>query len=92
MTDLNAESEPLPIRPVKEEWMGHKVSSLLFIDYLFFQTSNQILVLHFIINLNTHVKFSIQGIVEAAAYVHRRLKEEDLLGRAFNLTKVFNSK
>ena len=29
-----------------------------------------------------------QGIVEAAAYVHRRLKEEDLLGRAFNLTKV----
>ena len=41
------------------------------------------------INLNTHVKFSIQGIVEAAAYVHRRLKEEDLLGRAFNLTKVF---
>ena len=35
MTDLNAESEPLPIRPVKEEWMGHKVSSLFFIDYSF---------------------------------------------------------
>ena len=30
----------------------------------------------------------LQGIVDAAAYVHRRLKEEDLLGRAFNLTKV----
>ena len=43
-------------------------------------------------NLDIYAKFSIQGIVEAAAYVHRRLKEEDLLGRAFNLTKVFNSK
>ena len=39
-------------------------------------------------NLDIYAKFSIQGIVEAAAYVHRRLKEEDLLGRAFNLTKV----
>ena len=25
LTDLNAEGEPLPIRPVNEEWMGHKV-------------------------------------------------------------------
>ena len=28
MTDLNAESEPLPIRPVREEWMGHKVMKI----------------------------------------------------------------
>ena len=25
ITDLNAEGEPLPIRPVNEDWMGHKV-------------------------------------------------------------------
>ena len=25
ITDLNAEGEPLPIRPVNEEWIGHKV-------------------------------------------------------------------
>ena len=25
VTDLNAEGEPLPIRPINEEWIGHKV-------------------------------------------------------------------
>ena len=25
ITDLNAEGEPLPIKPVNEDWMGHKV-------------------------------------------------------------------
>ena len=25
MTDLNAESELLPLQPVREEWKGHKV-------------------------------------------------------------------
>ena len=29
LTDLNAEGEPLPIRPVNEEWMGHKVFYIL---------------------------------------------------------------
>ena len=25
VTDLNAEGEPLPIRPINEDWLGHKV-------------------------------------------------------------------
>ncbi len=25
ITDLNAEGEPLPIRPINEDWIGHKV-------------------------------------------------------------------
>ena len=29
MTDLNAESELLPLQPVREEWKGHKVSLFL---------------------------------------------------------------
>ena len=28
MTDLNAESELLPLQPVREEWKGHKVAQL----------------------------------------------------------------
>lgn len=26
ITDLNAEGEPIPINPPKEDWIGHKVS------------------------------------------------------------------
>jgi len=29
MTDLNAEAEPLPLNPVREDWLGHKVEVLL---------------------------------------------------------------
>lgn len=51
ITDLNAEGEPLPIRPVNEEWIGHK------------------------------------GMVDAAAYIYKKLKEEHLLTKAFNWDK-----
>ena len=38
MTDLNAESEFLPLQPVREEWKGHKVGklnvSLIFDEFL----------------------------------------------------------
>ncbi|XP_076045042.1 uncharacterized protein LOC143027590 [Oratosquilla oratoria] len=47
VTDLNAESEPLPMDAVKEDWLGHK------------------------------------GMVNAAEYIRRKLREGDLLNRAF---------
>lgn len=30
ITDLNAESETLPLNPPKEDWLGHKVKALNF--------------------------------------------------------------
>ena len=32
ITDLNAEGEPLPIRPINEDWIGHKVSPLVTVS------------------------------------------------------------
>jgi len=47
ITDLNAEGEPLPLNPPKEDWLGHKVNFFLFfllycLVYLkhFFKTYN----------------------------------------------------
>ncbi|XP_059079091.1 diacylglycerol lipase-alpha-like isoform X2 [Tigriopus californicus] len=51
ITDLNAEGEPLPIRPVNEDWIGHK------------------------------------GMVDVAAYVYRKLKDDHLLTKAFGWNK-----
>lgn len=47
ITDLNAESEPLPMDTIKEDWLGHK------------------------------------GMVSAAEYIRRKLREDDILNRAF---------
>ena len=30
LTDLKAEPEPIPIEPIKEDWLGHKVRPLCF--------------------------------------------------------------
>jgi hypothetical protein len=29
ITDLNAEGEPLPLNPPREDWLGHKVSHVI---------------------------------------------------------------
>ncbi|XP_037774367.1 diacylglycerol lipase-alpha-like [Penaeus monodon] len=47
ITDLNAESEPLPMDTIKDDWLGHK------------------------------------GMVSAAEYIRRKLREDDILNRAF---------
>ncbi|XP_047740268.1 diacylglycerol lipase-alpha isoform X2 [Hyalella azteca] len=47
ITDLNAESEPLPMDTVKDDWLGHK------------------------------------GMVQAAVYIRTKLREEQLLEKAF---------
>ena len=40
ITDLNAEGEPLPIRPINEDWIGHKVGHIFsFLHFLFFLIS-----------------------------------------------------
>ncbi|KAK3855217.1 hypothetical protein Pcinc_038364, partial [Petrolisthes cinctipes] len=52
VTDLNAESEPLPLDEIKEDWLGHK------------------------------------GMVFAAEYIRRKLREDNILGRAFNFDTV----
>ncbi|XP_071524399.1 diacylglycerol lipase-alpha-like, partial [Panulirus ornatus] len=47
ITDLNAESEPLPMDTIKEDWLGHK------------------------------------GMVSAAEYIRRKLRDDNILTRAF---------
>ncbi|XP_045581841.1 diacylglycerol lipase-alpha isoform X2 [Procambarus clarkii] len=47
ITDLNAESEPLPMDAIKEDWLGHK------------------------------------GMVSAAEYIRRKLREDNILTHAF---------
>ena len=40
ITDLNAEGEPLPIRPINEDWIGHKVGHIFsFLHFLPFLIS-----------------------------------------------------
>ncbi|XP_064082451.1 diacylglycerol lipase-alpha-like [Macrobrachium nipponense] len=48
ITDLNAESEPLPMDIIKEDWLGHK------------------------------------GMVSAAEYIRRKLRDDRILARAFS--------
>lgn len=48
VTDLNAESEPIPMDDTREDWLGHK------------------------------------GMVSAAEYIRRKLREDNLLGRALS--------
>ncbi|GLH08390.1 Uncharacterized protein GBIM_13628 [Gryllus bimaculatus] len=74
ITDLNAEGEQLPVAPPREDWLGHKIVAL---DVRLAPVPCCGVV------SERAGRGGPQGMVQAAAYIRDKLREERILERAF---------
>lgn len=71
ITDLNAEGEPIPINPPRDDWIGHKVLNSFSFP------------LHFL-EIELFFFLLLKGMVQVAVHIQSKLVSENILNQAFN--------
>ena len=86
MTDLNAESELLPLQPVREEWKGHKVFKFYWLVQKFLVFGPEVRV-KTMVGPNIFVKPMFAGHGPGRRVHPRKTHPREFAGKGFQLEK-----